>query len=104
MNDLKISKHEKLVKFVNELEGSKTFPVLQEELNASEIHTKIKPETIIHATVTLTDLLGIGAGSSGEFDLYELLQAYLTKPECRVQMNGVASRALHKSKITHAAS
>lgn len=99
MNDHKLSRHRKLVQLINEIEESPVLPIVKEEYNSDEVY-KIKREHIIHATVAFTDILGIGGGSIGDIDLYELLQAYLTKPECRVQMNNIAGHALHTSKIT----
>jgi len=65
----------------------RTFP--KKRIGSTETH-KIEPRKIVGAVALFVYTLGLSGGSSGDFNLYNLLTAYLHDDEARAEMNKVA--------------
>jgi hypothetical protein len=53
----------------------------------------IPKHVVIGGAVIFTKVIGLGSGSAGTFNLYELLLAYLHDDQARTEMNRVATEA-----------
>ncbi len=100
-------RHEKLIEFLSQFkiyqyEGRPTLKKVK-EIRTFEKVTDIDTNDINKAVIVFNDILNIMSGSTGNINLYRLLQAYLTIPECRDEINKVvedAHSAEHKkSKV-----
>lgn len=90
-------RHEMLIDFLSQfkqyqVEGKPRLPKVKKELSSDEVK-KIDTNDINAAVMVFVDTLNIGGGSIANIDLYELLQAYLTIPECREEINDVVDKA-----------
>uniref|UniRef100_UPI0040499D83 hypothetical protein n=1 Tax=Fulvivirga sp. TaxID=1931237 RepID=UPI0040499D83 len=83
------NRHEKLIDFLNQFDlyngGLKKVAKTRhsgkiEDISINEIN---------NAVVVLADVLNLGGGSIGEFDLYELLQKYFRNQEARKEINKI---------------
>ncbi|MBE7646529.1 hypothetical protein J2Q11_10435 [Tenacibaculum finnmarkense genomovar finnmarkense] len=86
-------RHEKIIDFLNQFS--------QYQYNGQPALTKkkkpaspqfINNNDIDKAVVAFTDVLNLNAGSVGDFDLYTLMNAYLTKPELRSKINEIVNQ------------
>lgn len=101
-------RHEKLVDFLKQFSQYKSSdgkPILKKNKKPiSEQDLKdVNINQINSAVVVFTDVLNIEHGSSGDRDLYRLMQAYLTIPEYRDKINNVIEEAhsFHFQKTKH---
>lgn len=61
-------------------------------VGTDETFTQLDRAQIIQAGVGLVMHLNLASGSSGDLDLYKLLEAYLLDPDKRTQINEVLKR------------
>ena len=99
MKDKNQDRHEKLIDFLSKFSqyqdenGKSTLTKVKESRTSGKIE-KILTNDINKGVDVLTDLLNIYSGSVGNFNLYRLLQAYISVPEFRDKMNEVTEEAL----------
>ncbi len=90
------TRHEALIKFLSTFyigANGRKFALPKKSYNSTDVH-EISEANIVNAVVLFTDVLNIGSGSAGNFNLYQLLQAYLLVPERRDEINAVVEEAL----------
>lgn len=92
-------RHEKLIEFLSQYsqyqdENGKPTINKVREVRTSGLVSKIDTNDVNKGVVVLTDFLNIYSGSVGDFNLYRLLQAYITVPECRAKINEAVDKAL----------
>jgi hypothetical protein len=92
-------RHEALVDFLSRFQqfqdghGGSSLKKIPHPLSSDKVEY-ISVNDINQAVVAFTDVLNIASGSAGNYDLYKLLQAYLTVPESRGKFNTIAREAL----------
>ncbi|MBC8753978.1 hypothetical protein H2O64_04800 [Kordia sp. YSTF-M3] len=99
MKDKNQDRHEKLIDFLSQFSqyqdhnGKSSLTKVKESRTSGQVE-KISTNDINKGVVIFTDLLNIYSGSVGKFDLYRLLQAYISVPEFRDKINEVVEEAL----------
>ncbi|MGV0964768.1 hypothetical protein [Empedobacter falsenii] len=78
--------HENLVKILNENFGTE-FKTVDSPLTGEILNIDIND--INHAVILFTNILNINSGSTGERDLYKLLQEYLTNSDKQKAINEI---------------
>ena len=73
----------------------RTFP--KKRISSTETH-KIDKMMIVGAVALFVVTLGLAAGSSGDFNLYNLLTAYLHDDQARAEMNEAADAWTTRSR------
>lgn len=63
------------------------------EVNGGNCHKKLSKRHVVQAVTAMTMYLGLGGGSAGTVDLYELLDVALLHPERHSELNEVLRRA-----------
>ena len=96
INDSQV-RHEMLIDFLSQFkqyqfEGKPRLPKVKKQLSSDKVKN-IDTNDINAAVVVFIDTLNIGGGSIANIDLYRLLQAYMTIPECREEINNVVDKA-----------
>lgn len=92
-------RHEKLIEYLSHVphfiteDGKPILHKVDEERTGVSIEN-ISTNDINKAVVVFKDVLNIMSGSAGDIDLYQLLQAYLRKPECRNKINLIVRETL----------
>ena len=92
-------RHENLIEFLTQFsqfqseDGKPSIFKVEKERTGTDLE-QISVNDINKAVVVFTDVLNIMSGSAGNVDFYELLQAYLRKPEYRVKINALVKEAL----------
>jgi hypothetical protein len=84
-------RHEKLIDFLSQFsqyqfDGKPRLQKVKEQISGSQTQT-IDTNDIRSAVTVFCDTLNISGGSSGNMDLYNLLQSYLINPESRKKIN-----------------
>ncbi len=88
------TRHEELIKFLSKFsqyqdeKGKSILETKRDQLNTSEINS-IPRKDISNAVVVLTDFLNIRSGSVGDFDLYTLIQEYMSDQDSRKKINNL---------------
>lgn len=91
-------RHEELIDFLSKFsqyqdnEGNSLIEKVNDSRTTGKI-SQISTNDINKGVVVLTDFLNINSGSAGEFNLYRLLQAYLSIPEYRTKINSIVDEA-----------
>ena len=99
MKDKNQDRHEKLIDFLSKFSqyqdenGKSTLTKVKESRTSGKVE-KISTNDINKGVIVLTDFLNIYSGSVGNFNLYRLLQAYISVPEFREKINEVTEEAL----------
>lgn len=96
INDSQV-RHEMLIDFLSQFkqyqyEGKSKLKKVKKQLSSDKVKN-INTNEINSAVVVFIDTLNIGGGSIADIDLYRLLQAYLTIPECRNKINNAVNKA-----------
>jgi hypothetical protein len=96
INDSQV-RHEMLIDFLSQfkqyqIEGKPRLQKVKKQRSSDNVKD-INLNDINAAVVVFIDTLNIGGGSIANIDLYELLQAYLTIPECRKEINDIVDKA-----------
>jgi hypothetical protein len=91
-------RHELLIENLSKCElyqtnGEPRFKISKQSFASSTLQD-IGKNDINKAVALFTDSLNINGGNIGDFDLYELLQAYITKPLCRENINKIVKQHL----------
>ncbi len=86
-------RHEKLIDFLSQFsqyqyDGKPRLKKVKEQISGSQTET-IDINDINSAVIVFCDTLNLSGGSSGNMDLYNLLQSYLKNPESRKKINDV---------------
>ncbi|TWP30154.1 hypothetical protein ETU08_06245 [Apibacter muscae] len=84
------SKHEQLIDFLNKT-YSKDFRKFKEQ-NFSKDFEFLDTNDINNAVVIFTEVLNLYGGSVGKYDLYKLMQEYLTNAEKRDAINTIIGK------------
>jgi transcriptional regulator with XRE-family HTH domain len=82
-------KHEQLVNVINGIEGKNLFSIKPSQISHNEIEV---PGEILNAGILITDVLNIRSGSSGDFQLYDLLQKYFNDEIARKEINKIVKK------------
>lgn len=91
------TRHEMLLDFLSQFtqyqfDGKPRFKIVKEQITSEKVKD-IDINDINVAVIVLCDTLNLYGGSTGDIDIYQLLQAYLTIPEYRVKINSVVNEA-----------
>jgi hypothetical protein len=91
-------RHEKLIDFLSQFnqyqyDGKPRLKKVKEQLSGSQADT-IDTNDIRSAVIVFCDTLNISGGSSGDMELFSLLQTYLTNLNYRKKINEVISESI----------
>lgn len=90
--------HEDLIDFLSKYErfkdgnGKSLFLKSKKECYSHEVQG-LDSNQINLATIVFLDVLNIHSGSASNYNLYELLKAYLKLPDCRDAINEIVNEA-----------
>ena len=93
-------RHENLIKFLCQFKqyqdknGEPTLKIVKDSIPSAK-YKNISISDINNAVVVFTDVLNMIAGSSGTFDMYQLMQSYITNETARIEINKII-----KSKVS----
>jgi len=91
--------HELLVGFLNSLNDFRENPFIKfkDRLNSKNLHQKIDTNDINRLVIVLIKIINLDMGSTGNYNFYELLQAYILHPEQREKINTIVNDILLRS-------
>ncbi|TWP24286.1 hypothetical protein ETU10_03310 [Apibacter muscae] len=85
------SKHEQLIDFLNKNYSNRKFKKFNEHNLSGDVDL-LNIDDINNAVVIFTDVLNLYSGSVGKYDLYKLMQEYLTNVEKRDAINKIIKK------------
>ncbi|TSA34883.1 MAG: hypothetical protein D4R64_10905 [Porphyromonadaceae bacterium] len=84
--DKDIKRHEALITFLRQFELYKNTKIVEKERNTADLKN-VDTQDINRAVFLICDFLNQPTGSSGDVDLYKLLQTYFTDIKKRKSIN-----------------